>query len=196
MFTCCLLFTSVASAGHPLVPTPNPGEPIFPDGTPASLQGGLVIIRQGDTIINSLGGGLLPRRVRIRTCTPDGAVVTRFLMPPASHFHCPPPIPGVAPALISVAVPDNDGLIYIDDQLVSSDGTLRSLQSPPLPPGISYPLHLRCAFKSGDNLLIEEKQVLIQAGESISVSFDGKKAVSVPLPREPQMLPPPHELKK
>jgi hypothetical protein len=74
--TCCSLFSA----------TTNAGEPIFPDGTPASQQGGLVIIHQGDTTTTSLGGGLFTRRVRVTTRTSDGPVVTRFTMPPAPTF--------------------------------------------------------------------------------------------------------------
>ena len=113
-----------------------------------------------------------------------------------SHFHVPPPLPECAPALITVGIPDDCGLIYIDDQLIAGDGTWRYLQSPALPPGASYLLHLRAAFKVGDNLLIEEKSILIHVGESITVKFDGQKAISVPLPREAERLPIPRELRK
>ena len=79
-------------------------------------------------------------------------------------------------------IPDTYGHLYIEGELVRGRGPTRQVESPPLLPGKTYPLHLRAAFKVGDNLLIEDQQVLLH-GASIGVTFDGSKAVSVPLPR-------------
>jgi uncharacterized protein (TIGR03000 family) len=173
MCLCCLSLIIPAHAG----------ETIFPDGTPANIEGGLVIIRRGDTTMVSVGGGLLPRRGRVTTCTPEGPVITRFTMPPSSHFHVPPPLPGDVPALIAVNIPDGDGVLYINDQLLPSTGATRYLLSPPLPPGKAYPLELRAAYLVGDHVLVEEKRVQIQGGQDSIVTFDGKRAVAVRVPR-------------
>jgi uncharacterized protein (TIGR03000 family) len=169
--TCCLLLSPAALAG----------EYIFPDGMPASLQGGLMIFRRGDQTIWSLGGGLLPRRVRVTEATPEGPIVTQFTLP--SNFHAPTPLPWseCAPAFIQVEIPDANGIIYVEEQLVRTSGTSRLLPTPPLPPGRDYSLRLRAAFKVGDNLLIEDKQILIRAGQQTAVTFDGTRAISVPL---------------
>ena len=53
----------------------------IPDGTPASSLGGIMIIRQGNQTTLSLGGVLFSRRVKVKTHTPDGPVVTRFTLP-------------------------------------------------------------------------------------------------------------------
>ena len=42
--------------------------------------------------------------------------------------------------------------------------------------------HIHQNIPVGDNLLIEDKLVLIRAGESTAVTFDGSRAVIVPLP--------------
>ena len=60
-------------------------------------------------------------------------------------------------------------------------GKTRVLESPPLPPGVAHPLHLRAAFAVGDRLLIQDKRVLLRAGENLAVTFDGVEAISVPL---------------
>jgi len=77
-----------------------------------------------------------------------------------------------------VDIPDPVGVLYIEGELVRTFGTERRLESPPVPPGRGWPLHVRAAFKVGDRLLIEDKVVLLYAGEIASVTFDG--AVSWP----------------
>ncbi len=164
---CCLL----------LAPPSRGGDPIFEtDGeTPANLLGGLIFMRQGNQTTLSLGGVFLPRTVKVTTDTPQGPVVARFVIP--SFFHMPdqPPLPGAAPACLRVETPDPDGMIYVEGALLRGDGKVRQLQSPPLPPGEAFPLHLRAVFQVGDNLLIQDKKVLIRAGESAAVTFDGSR---------------------
>ena len=173
LFACCfLLAASVRGA-----------EPIFPDGTPASLQGGLMILRQGNQTTVSLGGVLFSRRVKVTTLTPEGPVVTRFILPSFLHSPTTPPLPDAAPAILRVEIPETYGVLYLEGELVRSKGTSRQLQSPPLPPGRDYPLHVRAAYQVGDHILIEDKQVLLRAGQFTAVTFDGRGALSVPLPR-------------
>jgi uncharacterized protein (TIGR03000 family) len=169
--------------GYVLIAIPAFGdEVVFPDGSTPRQNGGLMIIRQGNQTTISLGGALFARRVKVTTATPEGPVVTRFQLP--SPFHNPHsvPLPQAAPAFIRVEIPDDFGLLYVEGELLRTHGTVRQLQSPDLPPGMTYPLHLRSAFKVGNNLLIEDKQVLIRAGEATSVTFAGERAVSVSLP--------------
>ena len=156
----------------------------FPDGATPHQYGGLVIIRQGNQTTFSLGGVLVPRRVKIATATPEGPVVTRFML--QSTFNSPHgvPIPQAAPAFLQVAIPDDYGLVYVEDSLVRSHGTTRKLQCPDLPPGVDYSLRVRGVFKAGDNLLIQDKQVVIRVGESVPVAFDGSDAIAVRLPEK------------
>jgi uncharacterized protein (TIGR03000 family) len=163
--------------------------PQFPESDP-SVSGGLIFIRQGGRYITSVGGVLIPRHVSVLEATPKGPVVTRFTMPsvlqsphnpPNPAF--PPPLAGPpAPAAVQVQIPDANGILYIDGKLVRTDGGVtRQLLSPPLEPGRVYPLHLRAAFKVGDQLLIEDRQVMLRAGETVAVVFDGSRATAVPL---------------
>src|SRR6185312_12987045 len=74
------------------------GEVFLPDGSPLSGNGGLIIMRQGGQTTVSLGGALLPRKVKVTTPTPEGPVVTRFTLP---ANLCSPTMPawlGTAPA--------------------------------------------------------------------------------------------------
>jgi uncharacterized protein (TIGR03000 family) len=177
-------------------PPTQGGEIIFPDGTPASVNGGLMIIRQGDQTIRSLGGGLFPRRVTVTQATPEGPAVARFTLPSTFYGWTPLPMTEWAPGIVHVAIPDSNGIVYIEGDLIRSEGTLRQFQSPPLPPGKAYPLHVRAAFKVGDNLLIEGQQVLLRAGQVTAVTFSGSRAISVPLPAADAELPPPRKLQE
>ena len=72
-------------------------------------------------------------------------------------------------------------------------GTVRHLESPPLPPGLPIPLRVRAAFKVGDNLLLEDKTALVQAGQGAALTFDGSGAIRVPLPSSGAELPLPRK---
>jgi len=171
-------------------------EPFNPDGMPLSAMGGLIIIRQGNQTITSLGGGIFPRRIKVATATPEGPVVTKFSLPSA-WVSPTAPLAVFAPASLKVEMPDPYGLLYIEGELIRSKGITRQLQTPPIQLDMHLPLRLRAAFKVGDNLLIEDKQILLHAGESTTVIFDGRKALSVPLRlEEAEVIPfPPREKK-
>jgi hypothetical protein len=151
-------------------------------------MGGLIIIRQGNQTITSLGGGIFPRRVKVVTTTPEGPVVTRFSLP-SSWVKPTSPLAVLATATLSVELPDPDGLLYIEGELIRSNGKSRLLQSPPIPLNVSFPISLRATFAAGDDLLIEDKQIELHAGKITVAIFDGSRAISVPLRRESTPLP-------
>jgi uncharacterized protein (TIGR03000 family) len=159
-------------------------EIVFPDGLTPSQMNGLIIIRKGNQTTTSLGGGLLPQWIRVKTETPEGPVVTKFRLPSALHMPYRPPLPQAAPAMIDVGIPDPIGLLLIEGETTKTKGTARKLESPLLAPGKDYPIRLRAAFAVGDRLLIEDRDVVIHAGDSIAVNFDGSRAIAAPLRRE------------
>jgi hypothetical protein len=163
---------------------------ISPDGVPYANLGGIIVYRLGNQNITSIGGGPIPRHVWTTTTVPPPPPPIPFAMPGIAQ----PAQGNCAPALLRVTNPDTYGLVYIEGELVRSEGKSRRFQSPPLPLGKSYPLHLRVAFKVGDNLLIEDKEVLIQPGVESTVGFEGTRAVSVPLKPQASDLPPPRKL--
>lgn len=156
----------------------------FGPGMESRHLGGLMIVRQGGQTTFSLGGILFSRHVKTKTLTPDGPVVTRFKLPSALHSPTAIPFLESAPATIFVDIPDQVGLLYLDGELLPTNGVSRQLESPPLRPGMDYPLKLRGVFAAGDNLLIEDKTLLLRAGESVRVSFDGSRAVVVSLRKD------------
>jgi uncharacterized protein (TIGR03000 family) len=153
---------------------------IMPDGTPVSQLGGLIIARQGNQTTISLGGILLPRKVRTKTATPDGPVITRFTLPSTFHSPARPDWLGTAPATIQVDIPDAYGLIYVEGQKVASDTARRRyLESPPLAPGKDYVLQLRAAFSVGNQVIVEDRRVTVRAGQTSNVAFDGSQPIAV-----------------
>ncbi len=156
-------------------------EPIFADQTPASLFGGLIIVRRGDQTTWSVGGVMFPRHVKIVTNGPEGKVATRFTLPSGFRGPAMPFVPDAAPALIQVELPDKFGLIYIEGAQVPSTGTSRQLESPVLMPGRVYTLHLRAAYALAGKLLIEDKAIPIRAGETTTVTFNGSTPIVEPI---------------
>jgi uncharacterized protein (TIGR03000 family) len=159
----------------------------MPDGTPVSQLGGLIIARQGNQTTISLGGVLFPRKVRTKTATPDGPVVTRFTLPSSFQSPARPEFLGTAPATIQVDIPDVYGLLYVEGQKIATDTARRRyLESPPLPPGQDSFLRLRAVFSVGNQVIVEDRQVTVRAGQTSSVTFDGSQpvaAVNRPAPR-------------
>jgi hypothetical protein len=167
------------------------GEPLLPDGSPLRDNGGIIIMRRGDQTTVSLGGVLFPRRLKVTTATPEGPVVTRFTLPATVHSSTSPDWLGAveaarpdAPALLRVEIPDADGMLYVEGAVVRWQGGA-PLESPPLPQGQPRAVRLRAVFAAGDKVLVEDKQVVLRAGESASVTFDGSGAIAaVPLPTD------------
>ncbi len=105
-------------------------------------------------------------------------------MPSTFQDSTKAPLAGCVSAWLRVEMPDAYGVLCVDGELIDTKGAVRQLQSPPLPPGKTYTLQVRVVVKIGDNLLIEDKQVSIRAGDVSAVKFDGSRATSVPMPRD------------
>jgi uncharacterized protein (TIGR03000 family) len=164
--------------------------PLDYNDDPGAVPGGLVFIRQGNQRIWRFGGGLLPMRVKVTEPGPEGPVTTRMVFPSAAQSPfvpfalqgLTPPVPASDRACVRVQMPDPEGLLYIGGQLTDTEGASRQVQSPPLGDGQSHVFRLRAAFKVGENLLIEDKQITVQSGQTADVTFTGERALAVPLP--------------
>jgi hypothetical protein len=175
VLACCLF----------LAPPLRAGEDLLPDGTPLSGNGGLIFMRRGDQTTTSFGGVFLPRKVKVTTATPEGPVVTRFTLPAITRSQANPrfPPPPTMSAFVRVYVPDPYGIVYIEDQLVRTKSADRVFESPPLPLSKVYPLRLAAVFQVGDRIFVEEKTVMLRAGERSVVTFDGRQGISVASPQ-------------
>ena len=164
------------------IASPGFSQPVtFPDNTTSDNPGGFMIIRRGNQTTWSLGGAFLPRQVKVVTRTPEGTEVTKFRLPSLFRDPYTPPLSELIPALVRVNIPDVHGNIYIDGEMVRATGTSRKLESPGLPPGKSHPTRVRAVFAVGDEILIEDRNIVLRGGETIDVTFDGRQALRVPL---------------
>lgn len=173
---CCLLGAAPAAAG-------------WTDGTPGApwwefdqrTPGGVLIIHRPGRTITSMGGVLLPRRVTVRQ---TGALPARIKYP--SAFHAPTSLlaPGDTHGIVSVEIPDERGLLYIGDDPTPLRGAAHVLRSPPMAPGEIATYRFRAVFREGDQLLVQDRAVAVEAGRAIYVTFDTAGAARVALPAE------------
>lgn len=157
---------------------------IFPDGSSSDQPGGLIIMRRGGQTTWSLGGVLFPRAVKVVNKTPEVKEITRFKMPSVFRDPYAPLLSDMIPAAVHVQVPDPHALLFIDGEKVRTTGTSRQLESPALAQGKDHPVHIRAAYKIGNNFLIEDHVIHLRGGESTAVTFDGRGALVVQLTKE------------
>jgi hypothetical protein len=99
--------------------------------------------------------------------------------------------------IVEVHLPDERGLLYVNGDPTPFRGNVQVLRTEVLPVSQPQVFLLRAAFRSGDDLLVEDRAISACAGEVIQVIFDGSKAQRVKLPaRGPdgEQLPPPRQL--
>jgi hypothetical protein len=198
VIACALLFVSVGRGDDYFLipgtlPIPRPSHnvkdwgPLDYDDTPGTYPGGLVFGRVNGQRVLRVGGALFPMHVRVTEPGPDGPVTTRMVYPSSGQSSLVPlalqhqvKVPSPPPAGscgVRVRMPDPIGLLYVDGRLTDSRGESRFVETP------AGAVRLRAAFKSGENLLIEEKEVVVRAGQVTEVVFDGARATSVALPK-------------
>jgi hypothetical protein len=96
--------------------------------------------------------------------------------------------------IVEVQLPDERGLLYVNGNPTPLHGPVQVLRTEFLPRCGAQVFELRAAFRAGDELLIENRTLVIHAGERTSVTFDGGKAVRVKLPLAGEELPSPRPL--
>lgn len=124
---------------------------------------------------------------------PEGAVVTRFTLPGNAQersINLAPLFDNSQPAGIWVEVPEDFSMLYLEGELVRGQGKKRALMSPPLVPGKPCSLRLRATSIIGTNFVVEDRQVVIQAGQVVSVTFDGSSPLVVPMSQLVPEMPP------
>jgi hypothetical protein len=174
------------------LPIPRPSHnvkdwgPLDYDDTPGTYPGGIVFGRVNGQRVLRVGGALFPMRVRVTEPGPDGPVTTRMVYPSSGQSSLVPlalqhqvvmPSPAPGACGVRVQIPDPIGLLYVDGRLSDSRGEARFVETP------AGTVRLRAAFKSGEKLLIEEKEVVVRAGQVTDVAFDGSRATAVALPK-------------
>jgi len=119
---------------------------------------------------------------RYRLC-PRGCLIGSCLFLTCAVFAQAPLTPAPGKALLQVRTPDPYAVLYVNGRKTESRGELIWLETPVLDNGKTYLYQLRAAFRSQDRMLIEDRTVEVQSGRTTTVTFDGKNALSVPLPQ-------------
>jgi hypothetical protein len=99
--------------------------------------------------------------------------------------------------ILEVHLPDPNGLLYVNGNPEPLRGPVHVLRTEILKGGPAEVFVLRAAFRSGGELLIEDRTVAAGRGERIPVTFDGTNAIRVKLPHPgpgAEELPPPRQL--
>lgn len=99
--------------------------------------------------------------------------------------------------IVEVHLPDERGLLYVNGNPTPLRGPVQTLHTEVLKAGQSQLFELRAAFRSGDDLLIEDRTIAAHAGERAFLVFDGVTAMRVKLPAPTdgaEQLPPPRQL--
>ncbi len=176
------------------------------DGSPGApwwefdnrLPGGLLYIHQPGQTICSVGGIFTPRKVTVTETNGPVPVTTTFVYP--SAFHSPTSLvnPHYGRGVVKVQVPDARGLLYVDGDPKPLRGPAQVLTTPLMEGGQVHVYHLRAAFRSGEQLLIEDATVRVAAGQTTTFAFEGRKALAVRLPSPEtsasETAPPPRKL--
>ena len=74
------------------------------------------------------------------------------------------------PALLTVEVPAGAKL-YVDGRLTNGDGSARKFHTPALPAGKSFFYELKAEVEIAGRTEIEEKRVIVRAGDTLAESF-------------------------
>ncbi|MCZ2340616.1 MAG: TIGR03000 domain-containing protein [Bacteroidales bacterium] len=95
---------------------------------------------------------------------------TSSLMNNNPGFAFNPATPAMVPALLTVELPEGAKL-FVDGQLTRGEGNVRKFHTPELPNGKSFFYELKAEVTINGQTEVEEKRVIVKAGDTISESF-------------------------
>jgi uncharacterized protein (TIGR03000 family) len=110
----------------------------------------------------------------------DGVVVPTPAIPPAGAAPTPAPAPASkpsastadesAPARLTVELPAGAKL-YVDGTPTTLHGAVRQFHTPALPAGQAFYYELKAEVTIGGKTEVEQKRVVVRAGETITAEF-------------------------
>lgn len=86
-------------------------------------------------------------------------------------------------AHVTVLLPAADAEVWFQNRATTQQGMQRSFESPPLEPNQTFTYTVKARWIDGGQTVNRERQVNVQAGQSITVSFRENAREIVPLPR-------------
>jgi uncharacterized protein (TIGR03000 family) len=111
----------------------------------------------------------------------DGVVVPTPAIPPAGATPAPAPAPAPAkssfnsadesaPARLTVELPAGAKL-FVDGTPTTLSGAVRQFHTPALPAGQAFYYELKAEVTVGGKTEVEQKRVVVRAGETITAEF-------------------------
>jgi uncharacterized protein (TIGR03000 family) len=85
--------------------------------------------------------------------------------------------PATAPARLTIELPANAKLI-VDGRATRGEGVTRQFHTPPLPAGQAFYYEMRAEMELNGKVEVEEKRVVVRAGQSLNESFAKLTAVA------------------
>jgi uncharacterized protein (TIGR03000 family) len=98
-------------------------------------------------------------------------------MPPTDSGELPeaPPTPGSgaasAPATVRLILPDPDAEVWVNGELISAAGPVRTVRTPPLDPGQDYHYAVTVSWRQHGRLMTARRTVGLTAGRTAVVDF-------------------------
>jgi len=102
---------------------------------------------------------------------------------PITQSYYSGPGTSVQPVTVSVLVPVPDAQVWFENSPTQQQGTERVFQSAPLQTGSTYVYAVKARWNENGRPIEQERQVNVQAGQSVSVDFRSNPGATIPLPR-------------
>jgi uncharacterized protein (TIGR03000 family) len=101
---------------------------------------------------------------------------------PATQSYYSGPATSMRPVTVTVFVPAPDAQVWFDNKLTQQQGTERVFQSAPLEAGATYTYAVKARWTENGRPIEQERQVNVQAGQSVTVDFRGSAGPNIAAP--------------
>jgi len=102
---------------------------------------------------------------------------------PVTQSYYSGPGTSLQPVTVNVFVPVPDAQVWFDNSLTQQQGMERVFQTVPLETGSTYIYTVKARWNENGRPIEQERQVNVQAGQSVTVDFRGSSGENIPLPR-------------
>lgn len=99
----------------------------------------------------------------------------------ADPVYAPPLANNVAQ--VEVTLPDASAQVWVEGVEMTNRGRTRLLESPELVPGKSYTYTIRAAWKNGDEVVGDERKVVVTTGKVVKLDFTRPVPEKMPAPK-------------
>lgn len=124
---------------------------------------------------------------------PSYSVDPYYSQPLIRQAYYPAPASVQQSANVTVLVPAADAQVWFENRATTQQGMERLFHSPPLDPNHNFTYTIKVRWMENGQAVIRERQVNVQAGQSVTVNFRESvrqdAPIPPPLPRLPTAIP-------